>query len=63
MDFVDIIKLVVTGTIGSAGFAVLFGIKPKHVGFAAIGGAIATLGTVYHFSNDIRTFYIYIYYN
>ena len=43
MEFLDIIKLVVTGTIGSAGFAVLFGIKPKHVGFAAIGGAIATL--------------------
>ena len=39
----EIIKLVVTGTLGAVGFAVLFSIKPKHVPFAGIGGAIATL--------------------
>ena len=39
----EIVKLVVTGMLGAAGFAVLFSIKPKHVPFAALGGAIATL--------------------
>lgn len=39
----EIVKLVVTGMLGAAGFAVLFSIKPKHVSFAALGGAIATL--------------------
>lgn len=39
----EMIKLVIMGTLGAAGFAILFGIKPKHVAFAAVGGAIATL--------------------
>lgn len=39
----ELIKLIVTGTLGALGFAVFFNIKPKHVPFAAIGGAIATL--------------------
>ena len=38
----EIVKLVVTGLLGAAGFAVLFSTKPKHIPFAAIGGAIAT---------------------
>lgn len=43
MDILNIIKLVIMGTLGAAGFAVFFSIKPKHIPFAAIGGAIATL--------------------
>ena len=39
----EILKLFVTGALGAAGFAILFSIKPKHVPFAAIGGAIASL--------------------
>ena len=43
MDFFDILKAVITGTLGAAGFAVIFNIKPGHIPFAAIGGTIATL--------------------
>lgn len=43
MDIINILKLVIMGTIGTAGFAILFSTKPSHVPFAAIGGAIATL--------------------
>lgn len=39
----ELIKLIITGTLGALGFAFFFNIKPKHVPFAAIGGAIATL--------------------
>ncbi len=39
----EILKLIITGTLGTVGFAFFFNIKPAHVSFAAIGGAIATL--------------------
>jgi uncharacterized membrane protein YjjB (DUF3815 family) len=39
----EILKLVITGTLGAAGFAVLFSIKRIHIPFAAIGGALSTL--------------------
>ena len=39
----EMLKLVLMGTVGAAGFAVLFCIKPKHIPFAAIGEALATL--------------------
>ncbi|MBQ7292446.1 MAG: threonine/serine exporter family protein [Clostridia bacterium] len=42
MWMLNILKLIVTGTLGAAGFAVLFGIKLKHVPVAAVGGLIAT---------------------
>jgi uncharacterized membrane protein YjjB (DUF3815 family) len=38
----EMLKLIITGTLGTLGFAVFFNVKPKHVPFAAIGGAIAT---------------------
>ena len=38
----EISKLIITGTLGTFGFALLFGIKPKHIPVAAIGGLIAT---------------------
>lgn len=38
-----IVKLILTGALGTLGFAILFNIKPKHVPFAVLGGAIATL--------------------
>lgn len=37
-----LLKLIITGTLGTLGFAILFGIKPKHIPIAAIGGLIAT---------------------
>lgn len=39
----ETLKLVLTGALGTAGFAILFSIRPRHVPFAIIGGAIATL--------------------
>ena len=39
----ELVKLIITGALGAFGFAFFFNIKPKHVLFAAIGGAIATL--------------------
>lgn len=45
----EILKLVITGAVGTAGFAILFSIKPKHIPFAVFGGAIATL--VYSLAN------------
>ena len=39
----ELFKLILTGTLGTLGFAFFFNIKPKHVPFAAIGGTIATL--------------------
>ncbi len=39
----ELVKLIITGALGALGFAFFFNIKPKHVPFAAIGGAIATL--------------------
>ena len=38
----DVLKLIITGTLGTLGFAILFGIKAKHVPFATLGGLLAT---------------------
>ena len=51
MDILNIVKLVVMGALGAAGFSVFFSIKPKHIPFAALGGAIATL--VYAFLDGL----------
>lgn len=37
MDITQIIELI-TGTLGSVGFALLFGLKAKYIPFAALGG-------------------------
>ena len=67
----DILKLVIYGTIGAAGFAILFYIKPKHVPLAALGGAIATfvyavtdmLGVDLFVSNFLATLVCVVYAN
>ena len=39
----ELLKLVITGTVGAFGFSVLFGTKPTHTPFAAFGGMLSTL--------------------
>jgi len=39
----ELVKLLITGTLGALGFAIFFNVKPRHIPFAAMGGAIATL--------------------
>lgn len=51
MDILNIVKLVVTGTLATGGFAIFFSIKPKHIPLAVIGGALATL--VYAIMDEI----------
>ncbi len=69
MDFLYIIKMTVTGALGTLGFSLLFGVKPKFVPFATFGGAISTavyvlldmLGVGLFFSNFIATLACVIY--
>lgn len=69
MDILYIIKMTVAGTLGTVGFAFLFGVKMKFMPFAALGGSIATLvyvlldlaGVGLFLSNFIATFTCVVY--
>ena len=51
MDYMEALKIIISGTIGTIGFSLLFKSNPRRTGFNALGGMITCI--VYVVASEI----------